>query len=257
MKRFLALVAVTVVLLTTLLGCLASVRGSGVLVTEEYDFADFTRLEISNAFQVEVVPSASFSVVITADDNLSEFIRVSRSGRLLRIRLRSGVSYRSITAVARVEMPALAGLDLSGASRGTVTGFQSSDDVDFRVSGASTLRLVDVTAGDAALALSGASNVSGDLTAGDIEFEVSGASRVDLTGSAADTMVRASGASRVELPDLPSRDADVRLSGASRATVRLDGRLSVNISGASHLEYIGQPTLGTITISGASTLNGR
>ncbi len=116
-------------------------------------------------------------------------------------------------------MPALAGLSLSGASSGTVTGFRSSDDIDFRVSGASSLRLVDVAAGDAALAVSGAS--------------------------------------RVELPDLPSRDADVRLSGASRATVRLDGRLSVAISGASHLEYIGRPTLGTLDISGASTLSGR
>ena len=257
MKRFLALVAATVIPLTMLVACLASVRGSGVLVTEEYDFADFTRLEVGNAFEIEVVPSTSFSVAITADDNLSQFIRVSRSGSLLRIRLRSGVSYGSITAVARVEMPALAGLSLSGASSGTVTGFGSSDDIDLRVSGASSLRLVDVVTGDAALAVSGASNVTGDLTAGDIDFEVSGASRVGLTGSAADTTIRASGASRVELPDLPSRDADVRLSGASRATVRLEGRLSVAISGASRLEYIGRPTLGTLDISGASTLSGR
>ncbi len=154
-------------------------------------------------------------------------------------------------------MPALAGLSLSGASSGTVTGFRSSDDIDLRVSGASSLRLVGVVAGDAALAVSGASNVSGDLDAGDIDFEASGASRVEVAGSAADIIIRASGASRVELPDLLSRDADIRLSGASRATVRLDGRLSVAISGASHLEYIGRPTLGTLDISGASTLSGR
>ena len=194
---------------------------------------------------------------MTADDNLAEFMRASRSGNRLLISLRSGISHRSATAVARVEMPALAGLSLFGACSATVTGFRSSDGIDFNVSGASTLRLVDITAGDADLTVSGASNVSGQLTAGDIEFEVSGASRVELVGSAVDTFIRASGDSRVELPDLPSRDADVRLSGASRATVRLDGRLSAAISGASRLEYFGQPTLGTLDISGASTLNGR
>lgn len=249
--------AATSVLSTLFTGCLTVVHGSGVLVTEEYDFDDFTRLEIGSTFEVEVVRSATFRVTVITDDNLVEFIRVSRSGSRLRIGLRSGVSYGSATTVARVEMPALAGLNLSGASGVTVTGFRSSDDIDFRASGASTLRLVDIAAGDADLTISGASKVSGDLTAGDIDIDASGASRVELAGSAADIVIRASGASRIELPDLPSRDADVRLSGASRATVRLDGRLSVAISGASRLEYIGQPTLGTLDISGASTLSGR
>ena len=53
----------------------------------------------------------------------------------------------------------------------------------------------------------------------------------------------------------PVHNADVKLSGASQATVNLDGRLDADLSGASHLEYIGEPTMGVMTTSGASTVS--
>jgi hypothetical protein len=45
------------------------------------------------------------------------------------------------------------------------------------------------------------------------------------------------------------------LSGASHAVINLTGTLNVNASGASSLQYIGEPTLGNIITSGASTVN--
>lgn len=40
----------------------------------------------------------------------------------------------------------------------------------------------------------------------------------------------------------------------ARARINLDGRLDTEVSGASTLEYIGDPTLGDINSSGASTI---
>jgi hypothetical protein len=59
----------------------------------------------------------------------------------------------------------------------------------------------------------------------------------------------------VDLTDFPVNDADINLSGASRATINLDGKLDAELSGASNLEYIGDPTMGDINIAGASTIN--
>ena len=50
-------------------------------------------------------------------------------------------------------------------------------------------------------------------------------------------------------------NADIRFSGASTGTVNLDGRLDADLDGASKLEYIGEPTMGTVNTSGASKLS--
>ena len=152
-------------------------------------------------------------------------------------------------------MPELYELDLSGATHGTVQGFSSSHDLILDISGASRLNMTDMSTGDIETDISGASRVSGNITAGDAEFDVSGASTVQLQGSASDIVIDASGASSVELADFPVNNADVELSGASHGTINLDGRLDADLSGASNLKYIGEPTMGDINKSGASTLS--
>lgn len=254
-----AIVAVLVAVLLTaglLVGCTGVlITGSGDLKTEEMDFSEFTRVEVGSAFEVEITQSDSYNVSITADDNLFKHIEVSKEGKILKIGLKPRITFGSVTLKAKITMPQLRGLDLSGATRGTVSGFSSTENVDLEVSGASSLDLVDISAGDVKSDISGASKVTGDITAGDADFDVSGASTVQLEGSARDIVVDASGASRVKLAAFPVNNADIKLSGASSGTVNLDGRLDADLSGASKLEYIGEPTMGDINTSGASTLS--
>jgi hypothetical protein len=132
-------------------------------------------------------------------------------------------------------MPQLGGLTVSGASRGTVANFNSTEAVN--------------------IAVSGASRVTGDITAGDIGFDVSGASTIELEGSADNMVAAVSGASRFSLDDFTVNNANVNISGASTGTINLDGRLDANVSGASTLLYVGDPVMGTINVSGASTLS--
>jgi hypothetical protein len=53
------------------------VVGSGELVTEEKDFTDFTIVEVGWSFEVEISQSDSYSINITADDNMLDYIEVS------------------------------------------------------------------------------------------------------------------------------------------------------------------------------------
>ena len=254
-----AIVAVLVAVLLTaalLVGCTGIVvTGSGDLKTEEMDFSEFTRIEVGSAFEVEITQSGSYSVSITADDNLFKYIDVSKQGETLKIDLTTLTLLEPTTLKAKITMPQLRGLGLSGATRGTVSGFSSTENLDLEVSGASSLDLVDISVGDVKSDISGASKVTGDITAGDADFDVSGASTVQLEGSASDIVVDASGASRVKLAAFPVNNADIKLSGASSGTVNLDGKLDANLSGASKLEYIGELTMGDINTSGASTLS--
>jgi len=97
--------------------------------------------------------------------------------------------------------------------------------------------------------------VTGDITAGNAEFDISGASSVELDGSANDIAADVSGASSLKLDDFTVSNANVDLSGASSGTVNLDGRLDADLSGASRLWYIGEPTMGDIDTSGASSVS--
>jgi hypothetical protein len=233
------LVAVVAVLCTLLIlslrGWPGGLIGSGNLDTEEYAFTNFTEVEISSAFDFEIKQSSSYSINITADDNVIDHVQVSQVGQTLKIGLRTVTWFGPVTLRASVTMPQLSSLTVSGASRGDICDFSSTEDLDITVSGAS--------------------RVIGDITAGNVEFDISGASTIQLEGSADDMVAGVSGASRFNLDDFTVNNADVNFSGASSGTINLNGRLDANLSGASRLWYIGEPTMGDINTSGASTIS--
>ena len=233
------LVAAVAVLCTLLIlnlrGWPGGLIGSGNLETEEYAFTNFTKVEISSAFKFEIQQSSSYNISVTADDNVMEYVQVSQVGQTLKIGLGTVTWFGPKILRASVTMPELRGLTVSGASRGDIYDFSSTEDLDITVSGAS--------------------RVNGDITAGNVEFRISGASTIQLEGSANDMVAGVSGASRFNLDDFTVNNADVDFSGASSGTINLSGRLDADLSGASKLWYIGEPIMGTINTSGASTLS--
>ncbi len=81
----------------------------------------------------------------------------------------------------------------------------------------------------------------------------SGFSPVVLSGRADRHELWLSGASRCSARDLLSRRVDAALSGASYGVVQVSESLVVNASGASVLEYLGDPQL-ALSVSGESTV---
>ena len=81
---------------------------------------------------------------------------------------------------------------------------------------------------------------------------MSGASTVRLNGRGGNSNIVVSGASTADLEDFALEDAQVEVSGASTAIVNVSGRLDAEATGASKVEYQGEPTLGKIDESGAS-----
>jgi len=211
------------------LGCL----GGGESKTENFDFTGFTRLNIGSAFKLEVSRGSSFSISITADKDHFDNIEVTKEGDTLKIGITTWVSFQTLEA--KVTMPDLYGLTLSGASQGNAKGFDSSHGFSLNISGASQLK--------------------GDIDAGDVDFMITGASMVELSGSAKDAAINASGSSNVKLSDFEVNNADIILSGASKGSIKMDGQLNADLSGASRLTYLGKPTMGDINTSGASTIS--
>jgi hypothetical protein len=261
MKKIILGTMLVIVLVSGLLlpGCIRRdlSEKNGPVTTQTYDYTGFTGVDIGSALKLEVTAGDTYSVTITAGKNLFDHIRVTKSGDILKI-YTEGWSFSwwwgFTTPKVVITMPVLKTLYLSGASDGTVTGFKSVNGLTMTASGASSLDL-DMEIGLFKADISGASHVKGRLTATGSDIILSGASSVDLTGSTGDILLRASGASSASLRYFTALNADVAFSGASNGSVNVSGRLDVNLSGASDLNYYGNPTIGNQTVTGASDLN--
>jgi hypothetical protein len=210
------------------------VTGSGTPATGQFDVAGFTKVEAHGAFQVEIVRADKFDVSVTTDDNLLEFVKVTEDNGTLTIGLENGKNFRSRAGFkATIAMPALEGIQLEGACTGSVKGFDGCKTFSIELQGASTL--------------------TGEVDADELNIVADGASTVTLQGTAKEGIVRASGASKIHLSDLALVRADIHFSGACSGTVHVMDKLDYELSGASHLDYRGRPTLGNQDASGASS----
>jgi hypothetical protein len=230
----------------------AFVSGSGTPATKDYDYTGFARLDVSNAFSVDVTRGQAFRVSVTVDDNLTQFLEVRLDGNTLRVALQSGNSYTGTHLKATLTLPELTYVNLSGAADVRLHGFDSDRPLELRLSGASTLDLGTLRAGDATLQLSGAARVTGTATVAAGDFQLSGGSRASLRGSAGSVSFDASGGSNLDLAGLTVGTLKAQMSGGSDASVKVTGRLDAELSGGARLEYSGSPTMGNIHTSGGA-----
>jgi RNA polymerase sigma factor (sigma-70 family) len=210
------------------------IKGSGKEVTKELKLADFTSVDVGSVFQLEITQGKAFRVAITADDNVIDYIKAAKDDAALKIGLDGERrSFQNVTLKAVVTMPRLEGLTVSGASQVTLSGFKSQKDCKFRVDGASSLK--------------------GDLQAATVDLAADGAGTVTLKGSAKKAKLSGDGAATLKLAEFTADSADVTLTGASQATVQVKSALDYDLSGASHLEYGGEPKVGKKQTTGASS----
>ncbi len=264
MKRVIAAVLVVILLASGLLTSCGVVKvvGSGNVVNEPFEFSDFTEVKVENGFEVELTQSDTFSVVVTADDNVLEHIEVSKSGNTLRIRPKANRSFRSVTMRAKITMPDLYRIELSSGSKVDIAGFSSSHDLSVRLSGGSHMNNLispgEIAIGDADFNLSDGSHVTlSGITMGDADFNLSDSSHITLSGSADNLNVRGSNGSHCNLEAFSASNADVNLSDGSHATINVAGTLNVDVNSYSELIYIGQPAMGDIDVSSNSTISAK
>ncbi len=192
----------------------SGVKGSGTSKTEQRNVADFREIEASGAVNLEVDAQKDFSVTVEADDNLLQYIKTEVSGDTLKIYSEGRISPTAKLNV-KISMPALEGLDVSGASDAKIM------------------------------------NVKADS----LELKASGASEIIINGEANKLKANATGASEINAENLLTENADVDASGASSANVSATNELNVEASGASKISYTGEPKNLKQNSSGASSIN--
>lgn len=244
MKRFITLIlAAFAALSVSAAGINASEPAQNE--TKEYDYSNFTELDVSFSYHVELTKSSRYAVSVESPDFIVPYLRVELRGNRLvlscyelprdvRRRLENG-RYK---IRAFVSMPELNMLRMSGASRLEADGQEFSSRKPFHVD------------------LSGASLATGLVVrTREAGIGCSGASKLLLRGSFDKVNVGLSGSSNCEL-DFDAKEAKVGLSGASKLIQRGGiTNLEVLASGAANFSQEGQLNALFCEASGAAKIS--
>ncbi len=199
---------------------------------------DFDHVSVVGPYRVVIRPGSSYSVRAAGSDDALRQLIVEREGDELVIKPRNrslfGLSRgNSDPVLVTVELPVLNHLELVGGARAQVSGFRTGD-----------LRIEQ--AGAAQLALDGKFD--------ELNMELAGGCRANLRGSAEQLQIDGAGACEVAAPGFTARRANIDVVGASKVHLRVTEELKAEATGASLIEYSGNPTDISRSAIGASTI---
>jgi hypothetical protein len=194
-----------------------SVKGSGNVVSEKRNVAEFTAIEAGGAFLVEIAAGKEFSVTVEGDDNLLPMVTTKVNGKTLELSSEKNFSTRNRIKVV-ITAPKIEEIDASGASRFDVTGIDNENitvemsgaakvtlngkakSLVVDMGGASRLDALQMTAENATVDGGGASSAKVNAT-GELKVDVGGASRVRYAGTPKNIYKKTSGVASVNQVD--------------------------------------------------------
>ena len=245
-------------------------------MAKKNNLSGYTRIRIKTTIDAEIVRSETFSID-TETGPLSP-VKIRQKGDTLFINrpwrwFVFGFFFKLSRAHVMIAMIDLQELRVSGNSSAGVAGFSSFNEFKLTLSETSSFG-GDLETGDARLDISGASqaefngsssnlflkvkgasNLTGNLNVeGKAEIAVSGDSSIKLTGSAGNILADINGISNADMDGFSAHDISIKLNKISQGTIKLDGRLDAEVTGASKLRWSGNPVMGTINVASGSGL---
>lgn len=188
--------------------------GSGVIKTDSRNIVGFKKIRAESAIDLAVSVTNGYSVVVKAGEDVIADVITRLDGDTLVISLKDKTNSKSKISVS-VTMPALEGLDLTGATNATVTGVKADE----------------------------------------LTVSATGAAKAKLDGVAKVLKIKALGASEVDAEGLTANKAEVDAVGASKIIVSATDELTASAAGASGVTYVGEPKSLKQNASDVSTIS--
>lgn len=233
-------------------------------IAKVYPVKDFTEFVSGGNTSIEISQGDTEYLRVEADAEVMKRIKVDQTGKRVSIWAKSSGGFLNwfghdndpVRVVLRVKE--LEYLEISGGARATLGNLQG-EKFQLNASGAGTVNFAALSAQLLKMELSGAANVRIDnVNSQAQEFHLSGASNIEIesASNSQELDVRASGASNFHGKKLTAKKADLGASGASHVEAAVTEVLTAEASGASSVNYYGNPKAKT-NASGASHVNAR
>jgi hypothetical protein len=233
-------------------------------IAKIYPVKDFSEFVAGGDIVVEITQDGTEYLRIEGEADVMQRVKVDQTGKRLSVWVKGGGNFFNwlghnkgrIRIVLRVKD--LAYLELSGGAQGKVGNLQQKR-LEVKHSGAANSEFADIYADNFRIDLSGAANARiNKIISQEQDFDLSGAANVEIkTESHTQSLTAdASGASNFRAKVLSAKTARVDASGASHIELTVTDILDASASGASSVNYFGNPKAQTNS-SGASHINAR
>ena len=200
-----------------------SINGNGIVATESRWASYFDEIQSSGPFIVDVIYGEEYSIEVTAEDNLLEYIVTDVDNDKLKIRTQTGhnLHYHHPMQV-QITMPRLNEARLSGSGKIRTGTFE-----------------VDHFSAH----LSGSGEIESEVFAREVGVRISGSGKVILSGETVEIDMGISGSGKILSYDLLQQYCDVKISGSGDAYVNVERRLDVSISGSGDVLFVNTPDI--------------
>ncbi|MEM8857458.1 MAG: head GIN domain-containing protein [Chloroflexota bacterium] len=215
-------VSLFVIIGLAVVGCTVSVRGSGNVVEEGREVAQFDRVALDGMGEIILTQGDETSVVIEAEDNLMEYIKTSVRGDELIINIQSRRPLLPTEPLKfYVTTPNIEGVSIDGL--GALTAEEiDTDSIEIEINGSGSA-MID------------------DLDADSLAIDIDGLGSVELAGEVENQDVDINGSGSYNGRQLESESADIDIDGLGSATITVEDNLEVNIDGSGQVTYYGNP----------------
>lgn len=181
-------------------------RDKGADVSQTFDLRDFDRIDIAGVYELDVTVGGDFAIEISGPADEMERVEASvESGRLIldqRDRKRGEKRWRNHDGLtAKISLPALAEVEVSGVVDGDVSGIASET---FKV-------------------------------------DISGVGDMTLAGECGDLEAQVSGVGDLDAEELKCKNADIDVSGVGSASVFASESVEASVSGMGEIDVYGSP----------------
>ncbi len=225
--------------------------GDGEIKTEKRTIGSFQKIEVSDAFVVNVHAGKVGDISIQADANLMQYIKTSDNGEVLRIEAARTLKPTK-PIVIDIPIEDLQGVFASGATKVTVQNIAANSLYEIRANGASKVNHLGSVEEVSVVAHGASVVVVSDVQGGPISVDADGSSRVNLAGRSQTAVLQADGSSVVLLPNIKLTQVIATALGASTIEVHVSEKLEASANGASKIVFAGNPKAVSKDVNGAA-----
>jgi hypothetical protein len=211
-------------------------NGNGNIITEQRQIDSFDEIELSMDADVHLTQSSSYSVSVTASENLMNVIKTEVHGSTLCIETKSNKCIHDGDIDVYVTMPDLSKIKLSGSGNINCATPFNTNNLELTISGSGNINMDSLSAVNCFMNISGSGNM-----------QLNGAS------SGQHQEIKISGSGNVNTLNHSFNSVDVSISGSGSASVWAVSDLKTNISGSGDVIYKGNPII-TSSNSGSGSV---
>ncbi len=199
------------------------ISGNHSPATEMRRARNFDEVSVSGSFDVQIIPGDEYSVRITAESNLLDYIETEVIDHKLRIYNRNLYNiHNHEPMLIEIVCPSLNELHLSGSGNVNTELFVS-DEFDVSVSGSGT--------------------IYAQVDALELDANISGSGKIELEGTSRNAEIDISGSGKIHAFDFPLEYCDAHISGSGSMYVNASKTLEAAISGSGNIYYINHPVV--------------